>query len=86
MLISHDSGQTRSAGAALSNTGAGLISSAGLASTGNGAGGDAAPRTDGALGTLSRDWRAGLTDYGRQVTALGDFADLMAGGFEALDG
>jgi hypothetical protein len=86
MLISNDPGQTRSAGAVLSSAGAGLVGSAALANLGDGAGGDAAPRTDGALGSLSRAWRAGLTTYGRQVEALGGFADLMAAAFETVDG
>jgi hypothetical protein len=70
----------------LTSVGVGLVNSAVLANVGNGAGGDAAPRTDGALGLLSRDWRAGLAAYGRQVEALGGFADLIATAFEALDG
>lgn len=85
MLISNDPGRTRSAGAALSDAGAGLVTAAGGADLGAGAGGDAAPRTDGALGSLSRDWRRGLTEYGQRVTALGGFADLMAAAFEAVD-
>jgi hypothetical protein len=86
MYISNDPGHTRSAGGVLASVGGALAGAAGQAEVGDGAGGDAAPRTDAALGSLSRDWRVGLTAYGSQVTALGDFADLMATAFESLDG
>lgn len=87
MFISNHTGQTRTAGDALSRAGDALVAAAaGAAGAGEGAGGDAAPHTDAALGSLARDWKVGLAAYGRHVSALGSFADLMAAAFEALDG
>ena len=86
MFVSNDPGQTRSAGRALADAGTALQAAASRADVGDGAGGDAAPRTDGALGSLGRDWQQGLAAYGRQVEALGRFADLTAAAFEAADG
>ena len=82
MRVANDFNETRSAGAALSAAGDGLVSAASLADIGGAAGGDGAPRTAAALGSLSRDWQTGLKTFGEQVEALGKYVDLVAAAFE----
>lgn len=86
MRVANDPTQTRSAGDALTAAGGDLIAAASEADLGEGAGGDAAPRTDAALGLLNRGWRTALTALGGQVENLGTYANLVAAAFEKLDG
>jgi hypothetical protein len=82
VLIANDFAETRSAGAALTAAGAGLLAAAARAELGGTAGGDGTPRTDAALGSLARDWRSGLETLGGQVEALGTYANLVAAAFQ----
>jgi hypothetical protein len=80
--IANDPAQTRSAGSTLTTAGSELLCAAGAAHLGSGAGGDATPKTDGALGMLSSDWGSGLRTLSEQVESLGRYADLVATAFE----
>jgi hypothetical protein len=82
--VANDFNETRSAGAALSAAGDGLLAAASLAGLGGTAGGDGTPRTDAALGSLARDWQSGLEAYGEQVSALGTYVDLVAAAFQKV--
>jgi hypothetical protein len=80
--VANDFNETRSAGAALSAAGNGLLAAAAHAGLGGTAGGDATPRTDAALGSLARDWQTGLEVFGEQVSGLGTYVDLVAAVFQ----
>jgi hypothetical protein len=82
--VANDFNETRSAGAALAAAGDGLLAAASLGGLGETAGGDGTPRTDAALGSLARDWQSGLETLGRQVSALGTYADLVAAAFQKV--
>jgi hypothetical protein len=82
VLIANDFAATRAAGAALTAAGDGLLAAAAQTALGGTAGGDATPRTDAALGSLARDWQAGLETLGGRVEALGTYADLAAAAFQ----
>ena len=82
MRVANDFNETRSAGATLSAAGDGLLAAASLAGLGGTAGGDGAPRTDAALGSLAREWRSGLETLGEQAEALGRYVDLVAAAFQ----
>lgn len=84
MLIANDFAATRTAGGKLSAAGRDLLAAAGQADVGAGAGGDAAARTDAALGSLAREYRRGLTAAGERAETLGAYADLVAAVFEKV--
>lgn len=85
MTISNRPGETHTAGRTLTSAGGNLAGLARQADPGAGAGGDAAPRTDAALGSLGRDWSSGLATIGAQTAALGTFAELVAVAFDTID-